>query len=188
MNWPALIVLVIGLLIGAAWGSARGHRDAVRWIEHFVSADAGQRSAIRDLYVAEGYEPPDFYAEAEPEPRESWWRRLGAWMRGTKGEVVATVEDERPVVEDEFDDDEEDTDCPECAVNGYMHRPTCSRAPSPDPLPQTDPHGLPPQPGPKTQPDLKQAAKVAPLPTFEEWQQEFTARVERDLAEIRGVK
>ena len=145
MNWPALIVLVVGLLIGAAWGSSRSHRDAVRWIEHFVSADAGQRSAIRDLYVSFGYAPPDFYADAEPEPRESWWRRVGAWMRGTKVEEIA------PEVNAQVEQVEQKRGGSVWPVGPLQPDPDEIRV-EPDPLPQTDPHGFPPQPGPKTQP------------------------------------
>ena len=190
MNWPTLIVLVIGLLIGAAWGSSRSHRDAVRWIEHFVSADAGQRSAIRDLYLAEGYEAPDFYAEAEPEPKPRWWTRAWAAVGRQEWASVAVVPPDRHDL-DEMADTKKPSDGPAADLSdgaGALGSSADDTTFTPDPSPATQPIVMPEPTGPTTQPDMKAAAKVAPLPTFEEWQREFTARVERDLAEIRGTK
>jgi hypothetical protein len=54
-----------------------------------------------------------------------------------------------------------------------------------DPEPQTAP--IPALP--VTQPDLKAAATVGPLPvSYADWRKDWDARIAKDIAEIRGVK
>lgn len=161
MTWTTLAAAVTFWCIGAAWGAGMSRRSDDYRYARLVADDASQRSAIRDLYVAEGYEPPDFYAESEPEPGPSRRERIVAWVKARfrgraaeeKLELVAPIE---PLV-GEVD-----------PLVGEVE---------PDTGPETDEW---PIVGPPTQPVQ---AVIA-----DDWQRESEALYQQMLAEIRGEK
>lgn len=192
MTWTTLAAAVTFWCIGAAWGAGMTRRSDDYRYARLVADDASQRSAIRDLYRAEGYADPDFYAEAEPEPQPRWWRRVWEWGKGKQAPVV--MDGDVPMSESLGHDEAEeeaaewvDGDCGWCG--GECH---CGNAPKVkvepnepnfvhDPEPKTNPIRMPEPTGPVTQP----AAAVIDA-DWEARSQQMLAEARATIAKIGG--
>lgn len=147
---------------------------------------------LRLLYYTTGYSYPDDATELEP----AWWRRAWDRLRGMQATTVmgAQAVDEAEACSDcgrTLTQPDEHTSglCLRC-LNGPLPAPTAPAEHEPDPLRDTGPIIMPPLPGPETQPDLKQAAQVGPVPTVDaDWEtrsQQMLAEARAAIAEIGG--
>jgi hypothetical protein len=180
--YVALSIAAILALIAFVWGESRRSTYSDGRYERLVGQIANLRTAVRAHHAATGHVMPDLW-DGSPEPRLSGWDRFvrrvvagGRWVKARfRGPATYRSPDEiyrLAATEERYD--LEDV-AREFGVD--------LNEPAPTPGPKTEPIVMP---GPATVPDMKQASAVAPLTTFEEWQRDFQARAERDIAAIRG--
>ena len=182
VSWPTVVVLTLNLcvctyLLGR--NKMTEYQDSrIEWV---VGENGRLRTALRMLYAATEFEWPDLEHDAEPEDKPRWYRRAWAWLNYQKPAATPQPVDEAEAVQVsgvELDPETEHSGLAEPEAPNFVVDPNPSTAP------------IPPLPGPATVPDLKAAAQVAPLAaiSYEDWKADFDARVERDMAVIRGTE
>jgi hypothetical protein len=205
VTWPrilagtalAAIMLTVGLLIGAAESlSALGLGALVVgmvliaegyfliWKVQLIHGLAEQTlgSAARLLALVPGKTAPR--TDGGKLKPHTWWGGLTPNPAPTE-EEAADAEDE-PAVEWRTNTVAHRITDPELhAAEVAMYREIGTPASFVDADPSTAPIRMP---APDTQPDLKAAATVGPLPvTYEDWRRDWDARIAKDIAEIRGA-
>lgn len=177
LNWPTVAALVTLGCCLYLLGRSRMTEYQDQRVDFTFNHGRRHAAAIRYLYALLELPPPPL-DEEPPEPQPRWWTR--AWAAVSRQQRAEVEEQNRPDEANALVKVEEQPDHPySCCDAGWcaIHEPSAN--PDTAPIVMPEPVGVP------TQPDMKQAAQVAPT-SFEEWQKEFRARAERDLAEIRG--
>lgn len=169
-------VTAILCLVTFVWGEARrSEREQARYSK-LVGDDASQRTALRMLYAATGYEMPDLWETPEQQPTR--WDRLVAWVvarfRGPAPIEEKTEKKPAATEENEWDEADyrrqADTD-----MARLVERIEQVRAA--DTGPTTEPE-IPAVPGPATVPSGMAIA--------DDWAVKSDALYQQMLAEIRG--
>lgn len=160
--WPILVLVVVIICLGVYVLGGEHQRREDRWTVG-VALRENRHHATLFRFLFEHFELLMPEMEPEPEPGPSRRERVVAWFRRLwdrlQRKQAPTVMGADVSMSESLGHDE------------------------PEPQPDTDPRGFPPQPGPRTVPDLKQAASVAPLAAMTE--DEWAAYSERRLAEAR---